>query len=271
MNNGNGESAHLSELANLPQSNPARAELEGQISLMSSTRQDRWRNILRETDALYFELAQVQIPAELQERLLMVPDRRAAKRDAFERFLAEPLGWKHLAACALIAIGIFAYVFWPRGVPRQLQLLDPGLANKIATLAIQHRQAQASLEISSDNAGKVQAALAVHKLPITVAIEAPRAYFVLRGGGACDFGPTRAVYTSWQANSTTYTLFQFNGKDLGVPPLFLTTVATPNASSPGKVQYHVVIWPAGPGEGTWALLLENDAAMAGFMRGGGCP
>jgi hypothetical protein len=149
-----------------------------------------------------------------------------------------------------------------------LRLLDSALADKIARLAIQHRQAQASLDITSDDAGKVQAALAAHKVAITVTIAAPRANFVLRGGGTCDFGPTRAIFTDWQANGTICTLFQFDGKALGVPPLFLTTVATPKGSSPGSTQYHVVIWPGRDGEGIWALVLENDGALAGFMHGG---
>jgi hypothetical protein len=270
MNQWDAQSAHLAELATLPSSNPARAELEGQISLMDSSRQDRWRNILRETDALYFELAQVQIPAGLEEQLLLVPGERSAKRQKFERFLGEPIGWKQLAACALIALGILAFVFWPKSVPPELRLLDPALADKIAGLVIQHRQAQASMEISSDNAGKVQAALAARKPPVTVAVAAPRANFVLRGGGTCDFGSTRAVYTSWQANGFSCTLFQFDAKDLGVPPLFQTTVATPKSPPPGSAQYHVVIWPGRDGEGTWALLLESDGALAGFMHGGGC-
>jgi hypothetical protein len=261
------QTEQLPELANLPSGHPGRTELEAQINLMDAPKRENWRNILRETDALYLDLAQVQVPAELEDRLLLIPSQRAAKRGRLERFLAEPMGWKHLAAaCALIAIGILAYTYWPQSTPTALDPLDPMTADKIATLAIQRCEAQAALDISTDDAGKVQAALASHNLPISVEVTAPQANLVLRGGGACNFGLTYAVYTRWQASNLTYTLFQFNGIDLRVPPSFRVTVASPTALSHGALRYHVVIWP-GPGQqGDWALVLENDQALAGFMR-----
>jgi hypothetical protein len=257
--------SELAELAHLPPSHPARAELESRISLMDSVAQERWRNILRETDAMYRELAQAPVPVELEERLLRIPSTRAAGRGRLERFLAQSLGWKHLAACALIAVGILAFIYWPRSVPAPpLQTLDPALAEKIAALAVQHSQGQASLEISSNDAGKVRTALASQNLPISVTVSAPRANLVLSGGGTCEFGPTRAACTRWQANGLNYTLFQFSGKALCVPSAFLAT-AVPTALGPGAVHYHVVIWPGNGEEGDWAMVLENDAALNAFM------
>jgi hypothetical protein len=268
MTEWNGHS-ELAELAHLPAAHPARAELETRISLMDPVGQERWRKILRETDLLYLQLPDVEVPAGLEARLMGLPAMRQNGRARLERFLVRPLAtrWVALAACVLIAAGLATYIYWPRSLPAPpaVGMLDPAVAEKIAVLAVTHCQGQASLQISSSDAGKLQAALASQKLPVTVAVSPPRANFVLVGGGSCEFGTTRAAYTTWQAAGLTFTLFQFDGRALCVPSEFLVTTAAPAALGARALHYHVVIWPGRGPEGDWAMVLENDAALGAFM------
>jgi hypothetical protein len=267
MTQWNGHS-DLAELAQLPPTHPDRAKLEAQLALMEPAVQQRWRGILWETDALHLELARVHIPIDLEERLLLIPASRAARPGRWQRILAGTTNWKSLAAGLLIAVGVLAYIFWPTSAPppSPLQALDAPLADKIATLAIQHCQGQASLEISSSDAGKVLAVLASHHLPITAAVRAPRPNFVLVGGGACDFGGGHALYTSWHVNNQNYTLFQFNGKDLCVPSAFLKTMTTPTLLGKSMPHDRVVIWPGDGQTGDWVLVLQGDAAQDAYMQ-----
>jgi hypothetical protein len=265
MTGWNGES-ELAELAHLPVGHPARTELVTRIGRMDPIGQERWRRMLRETDLLYQQLGEVEIPIELEERLLQIPATRPRRQGGLERMLTRPMAWTALAACLLIAVGILAYLEWPRTVaPPPLATLDPVLAEKIAALAVQHCQGQASLEISSSDAGKVRAVLASEHLPVSVTVSPPRETLMLRGGGTCEFGPARAAYTSWQAAGLNFTLFQFNGASLCVPEKFLTTTAIPAALGAKGIHYHVVIWPGHGQEGDWAMVLENDAALSAFM------
>lgn len=253
----------LQELAHLPPADPRRAELHAQIQLMPPEDRDYWLQILQETDLLYAQATRPTVPPGLQEKLLALPDQPPAPW--WKEAGNVQLGWKSLAACALIGIGIITYLFWPPPPPGPREL-SQSVAWPISRLAVSRQEAQPPLEVAGGDAGQVQTALSARGFSFPVMVLQPRVPLTLLGGGVCDFGPAPAVFTRWAGNGLTYTLYQFDGRKLGVPDRFLRTTEVPTQLWHDDLRYRVVIWPGRGAPCAWALVMQNDAAIDAFSQ-----
>ncbi len=197
------------------------------------------------------------VPDHLQQRLLSIPNLHV--RPTWRSHLNQPVGWKHVAAVAVIAVAAVAsYLLWPNSV-RPLKLLNPAVAGRIASLAVANHKSP-TLLITSGDRQTVAHTLQSSRLPFTVTIPNPNGNATLLGGGLTNFDSAPAVFTRWQASGLTYTLYQFDGSPLQMPTSFLPTNTAPAPPSGTSPHYHALIWPGAEGQGDWALVLETDSA-----------
>jgi hypothetical protein len=251
---------HLNELVNSPPGDPARKELEELLSKMDPAEQEIWLGMVKESDRLHAELISVDVPAGLDGRLLRIADAPAKKARWWRPGVLGPIGWKQ-AAALLMVIGVLTYLWWPSGEPVNVRPkpLDSELALKISNWALQN-QMQASLDVRSADPETVKAALKAKNLPFPVSMLEPVGKLELTGGGVCRFGTAPAAYTQWKSGDEVYTLYQFDGSELGVPDDFQETEQSPDQNPQANANVRVKIWPGGGGLCTWALVTDTDSA-----------
>jgi len=261
------QSERLLELANLPATSLDRQVMQTQVSLTSGVEREYWLSYLAETDRLYEELARVQPPQGLAERLLRLPDGKEAPLPWHKRPV--PMDWKAVAAILILAVGLVFYLNFNSGPkrPAPIPVLDESIGTPIAEEAIQFHQFNPTMEVASADARQVTDVLAAHQFSFPVMVLQPYDNKIkLVGGGVCDLGGTHAVYTRYNDGKFTYTVFEFDGSKIGIPASFQRTVETPPVFAKNGDHYRVVLWPGQEGKCTWALVLESDAARDQFSQ-----
>jgi hypothetical protein len=103
----------------------------------------------------------------------------------------------------------------------------------------------------------VQKTLAATKFDFPLMILQPSGNVTLKGGGTSDFGGTKAAFTQWIGNGTTYTLFQFNAVRLGAPRVFYPVIESPEPAR-GPLHYQVFLFSGKNGQCGWAVVMEAD-------------
>ena len=259
--NGSGSHEHrLEELALLPAGDPLREGMERRLASAAVEERALVGQIIEETDRLQGLLLSVSIPADLEQKLL--PIAQIPRPSGIRRIIQAPLGWKHLAACLVVALGVLAFFYWPRD-PRPM--LEAGLRRTMVEYAVKnHIESPKLAYVNSDIKG-VEGMLAASGLGFPVMVPFPLGKVDLEGGGICLFGTTTAAYTRWKQDGQTVSLYQFDGKELGVPAIFRKTVDEPKDLWQGEKHYQVVIWPGSEGKCTWALVMEKDKAVDPFQ------
>ncbi|HUO06870.1 MAG TPA: hypothetical protein VM008_00930 [Phycisphaerae bacterium] len=217
--------------------------------------------MMKETDIFYDSLPQVEIPADLQAKLLEIPQKQEAPA------IAGRIGPRRLrlyAACLLILLPIAGYALWnmPRSDTQPVSLaLAADKAAEVANLAVESHEAKLPLAVTSNDRAAVEAALQgemkPNDMPFPAIVPAPKTALTLEGGGVCRFGSMRAVFTRWSAGSKTYTLYQFDGKPLDIKPGFNKTIVSAKG-------YKVSIWPGYENPCTWALVSSDRAGLEAF-------
>jgi hypothetical protein len=258
------------ELASLPAQDPRRARA-GE-SLTGEARAE-WLREIALTDRLRDALPDVPVPPELTSRLLKIPDTPPVapttpatpttplrKPGLFSR----PLSWRVAAGLILLA-GIAAIYFVMTRRPVQPVRIDAQLAKSLATLAV--KQDQAPLDIKSSSEDEVQKTLAQHPLDFPVLLLKPTEG-TLTGGGICDFGTTKAAFTRWNVKGQIYTLFEFDGKQLGVPPIFYAQTEFPSDLWTADHHYQVFLFPGTAGKCCWALVMQKEDSPNVFAQYG---
>ncbi|MGN6366968.1 MAG: hypothetical protein ACTHN5_01780 [Phycisphaerae bacterium] len=268
--------ARLLELASLPPGDPRRTDLEQELASLPDAERAMWRHMMHETDLLYGSLPEVEVPPDLQSRLLRIPDAPAAAAGTPSVALDEPAArtplarisprrFRLYAACLLILLPLAGIAIWnmPRSdtTPQSFALAAPK-AVEIADLAEALHDAPPPLTITSGDPHAVEEALTSamkpYDMPFPPIVPAPKKPLTLLGGGVAAFGATHAAFTRWTNGSSTFTLYQFDGKPLHLPPTFTTTLAS---ASHGHV---VSIWPGYGNPCTWALVANNKSNAALF-------
>lgn len=251
MSEQNGHPLDPIEIASLHSQDALRQQFIEQIP---ESERAHWEAEFALTDRLRQGLADVEIPNDLHDRLMKIPER--------------PVKWSErridnrvAAAIFLIVAGLAIYFFFGRQ-PAVPGPLAASIGNSIATLAAQHNDAQVT--VTSEDANVVGKALQASGMDVPVLMLKPTAGTSLVGGGTCDFGGTKAAFTRWKSAAASYTLFEFNGKKLGAPELFVAAMVTPH----DQMQMRVFIFPGTGGKCCWALVLENNSASNVFAQYG---
>jgi hypothetical protein len=141
-------------------------------------------------------------------------------------------------------------------------LLDEQVALSLTRQVVHLHETKLALEVTDTDSKHVIKALASHNLPFPVSMLLPDGNLLaLRGGGVCQIQGVPAAFTRWEGNGLNYSLYQFDGKKLGVPAVFRTSSETPSDLWHDNKHYRVVIWSDASGQSTWALVLENENAQ----------
>ena len=268
---------HLLELTSLPSGDPRRKDLDRELALMPEAERTRWTLMMHETDLLYGNLPQVDVPPDLQAKLLQIPQSPAAAQPAPPppTPLAKigPRPWRLYAACLLILLPVAGFAIW--NMPRSETVLGPIVAppavvfdstkaNEVATLAEQLHESPPPLSIASSDPVAVQNALDasfktyVSRFPAMVPLPKPPATATLLGGGVVSFGKTHAVFTRWTSGKDTLTLYQFDGQPFKIPDGFDKALVST------KSGHFVSIWPGYGNPCTWACVADNKPAAELF-------
>ncbi|HUB26440.1 MAG TPA: hypothetical protein VL992_13520 [Tepidisphaeraceae bacterium] len=257
------QSVELQELAALPPSDPRRREFEASLAMASPSEKLYWTGLLRETDRLYAELSRVPTPPGLEDRLLAIA--RTDRRPLRDRLVNLAFDWRYLVGGLVTAAIVAGACFWfaePSGpVP-----LPDSFAEQIADQAVHEHEQPPPLQVAGSDLQTVQAALNRGQVPFPVVVLQPAGKLALQGGGACDLDGTPAAYTRWTGNGQTYTLYQFDGRKIGIPARFYRRLEVPRSLWHDTHHYSVVIWPGDGGQCTWALVLESERAKDMFSR-----
>ena len=179
--------------------------------------------------------------------------------------------WRHAAAIVVIAGLVAVYLLWFRGPAAgggNVARLDDSLGRSIATWAVKNHMNTPAMEVESSDPSAVQRTLSGNGFDFPVLMLKPSEGVELRGGGTCDFGQAKAAFTRWQGEGFTYTLYEFNGADVGAPSDFLTAVQAPKELWHDDYQYRVVVWPGSEGKCCWALVMEKEGAKNVFSKYG---
>lgn len=270
MSEQNGKPLDPVELVSLPPDDPYRQKLMAGLNARPADdkQRQRWERELALTDRLRRLLPQVTSPTDMETRLLTIPEKESmVSSPAAPTSGKNARGFRGIlryaaAAILLLMVGICAYFYWPRSEATP-EALNPALARQMADWAVKSHETSrsASLEIASADPATVQKALAAHGEDFPVIMLKPdNAKATLVGGGTCDFGPAKAVFTRWKLGDAVYSLFEFNGKDLQVPAIFLQRTETPRDLWNGDNHYRVSLWPGQQGKCCWALVMETDNA-----------
>ena len=270
MSEGFAQSQQFSELAQLPASDPRRKGFEESLGKLTPAERDHWLAVLRETDQLYADVADVSVPRDLQSRLMRIADepRTVSRwRQLLQMRLTGPSA-AFAAMAAVVVVAVAGYLFYQPvpPLPPISHPLDDAMAMNIATRAIT-ADAAATLAISSDDPAKVQSALNSGSYTFPVMMLKPRANLALQGGGMADLGGSPAVFTRWKGDGVNYTLFEFDGKTAGMPAAFQKTTEAPKESAQDKAQHRVVLWAGPQGACAWALVMDSDTGADVFSTG----
>jgi hypothetical protein len=270
MSEGFAQSQQNSELAQLPATDPRRQAFEASLAKMEPAERQYWQAMLQETDRLYAQMADVAVPRDLEQRLRAIAEenpRASWWRQALQMRLNGPTA-AFAALAAVVVVAVTGYLLWQPvpPLPPMARELDDQLARTVAARAI-NADGAAPLQVASSDAGAVAAALKAHSYTFPVVMLTPRAPLELRGGGECDLGGTPAVFTRWQGGGAHYTLFEFDGKALGMPANFFRNTQAPKDLWHDDSHYRVVLWPGANAACTWALVMDTDAATDLFSGG----
>jgi len=264
MSNWDPENPDLAELANLPRGDSRRQAFEDDLANADASQQEYWRTIMRETDHLSAEFSRLDVPPNLQARLMQIAAPPVAPKRA--GWMNIQISWKHLlggAVAAAILAGAY-FLFEPK--PARMVALDDSFADEIGTQAVQTHESQTPLQITNTDPHVVETALTQDKMPFPVAVLQPNFHLDLVGGGTCDMAGTPAVYTRWRKDGDNYTLLEFDGRRIGIPAEFYRRIDVPQKLWHDTHHYRVVLWPGNSGECTWALVLESDNAKDAFSQ-----
>ena len=254
--------ARLLELASLPPGDPGRKELDVELSRMPVAERARWTKMIHETDLLYTGLPEVDVPPDLESRLLKIPhaaaDAKSAPAPTAPIAKIGPRRWKLYAACLLILLPIAGVALWnmPHADTTPISYaLATDKADEVANLAEQLHLSPPALAVTSSDPATVEKALndamKPYNMPFPAMMLPPKSPATLLGGGVASFGSTHAAFTRWTSGKETVTLYQFDGKPLNLPAGFDKALVT------AKGGHYVSIWPGYGNPCTWALVSDT--------------
>lgn len=269
MSPSNGKPLDPAEVACLPAGDPHRDALLRQLEGAPPKERQRWEEELALSDRLREELGRVDVPANLQARLLAVPAAEmqlVGEKAVVSKPTRRVFGMPPRAAAGLVIVAGLAAAYLFTRKPAAPERLDAAVAKSLAALAVQHHATPPAV-VSADPE-KVKQSLEASGLDVPVIMLAPEPGTTLEGGGTCNFGGVKAAFTRWKNGDSTYTLYEFNGRKLGAPGIFYSVTQQPRELWNDQFQYQVFVFPGSQGKCCWALVMETERAKNVFAQYG---
>lgn len=220
----------MEDVALFPPEDPQRQAVMQEISAIDGSLEQEWLELLQDNERLRLELARVEAPAGLEERLLAIPGQHPHR--SFWRFRTRR--WM-LAVAALVALVIGASMFALLSSQR-----SGHAAQAFASLVANHHEAQPALSVSTGDWKVVEASFAGN-FPLPIQRPSLDPSLRLEGGRLATLDGQEVLYTRWADGGTNYSLYQFCAKNFGLThPLEKQSVLPrPSGSDP---RCRVIIW-----------------------------
>ena len=231
----------MGEMAALPPDDPRRQALEHRLVNDPTSADQEWRNLLLENECFRDNLPKVDVPDDLEHRLLAVVG-NASRRRVSARW-----GWG-LAAAAVVLIVLstdFARRYTAASRMRTVALL--AINNHLNHLEDHGVQAQ------TNDKRELEAALSA-QVGFQVMVPELDDGLQLAGGRKCKLGTHAVAFTLWRDAVGDYSLFQFQPDRFGLPPTIRPTLVRTTGPAGAEHTCGAWIWT----EGRYGYVLTGD-------------
>lgn len=239
----------MEQVVHLPADDPSRLAVVRQVAETGGEAERLWLALLREDEQLRLALQRVAPPADLKQRLGLIPHEAAAAARRFasvRRVLA--------AAAAVVMIAGLWLALDARRAPR-----DTPAKQALALMAVTHHKSHSALKLATGDIREFQAWVST-KVPFPAIVPNLGEGFELLGGGPCSLGGHAVVYTRWRKGEREYSLYQFCTPNYDLPSDMPRQTVRPAA--PWRNDRHgqrVIIWKTpGAEDCAYALVAADD-------------
>ncbi len=170
----------------------------------------QWNAMVAEGEKLRAGLRNVEVPAELQARLMAQAEslvtRETGKRGRIGmRGISRPVRW--MAAAAAVVICVFV---GRNGLEMYAQARDVRGLEAIGAMAAANLESPSGMVLASSDERAVESALAAQHTEMKPMVMNYRLKGTrLLGGGVTTLGGHRTLFTRWERNGQQFTLYQF--------------------------------------------------------------
>jgi len=244
----------VNEIAALSPNDPRRVALESGLAQGSDAVAQQWSELQAENDTLRKNLPIVDVPGDLQSRLLAISiDEKPVGNAAPENFdtgnsntgnttqrnvpaKSKWLRWSGLVAAAVLLVAAGA-LFWS-------QNQSSARMRTVALLAINNHLNHLHLEnhgVEDQSSGRrdlERTLTSLVKFDVTVPELGDELH--LAGGRKCKFGTHPVAFTLWRDSSGDYSLFQFQPDRFGLPDSIEPTLV--RSTQPAGVEHTCGAW-----------------------------
>ncbi len=245
----------MGEAAALPHDDPQRVDVVREISRTGGSLEREWLEFVCEDERLRLELARVEPPADLQQRLLAI-SREARSRPRWFRHASR---WLY-AMAALVLLGLMTW----GTVSYQSRARVARSRDQVATLTMACHESEPQLSIVTSDWQEIWSAthMAVH-----YPVDRPKLdpSFQLIGGKVVTLGGSKMIYTRWQKAGRTYSLHQLCGKEFGLPRAIARQEVRPNSLSNPRCR--VIVWTENHCDYALVFAADSEQPTVEQLRG----
>lgn len=210
--------------------------------------QEQWHDLLQENDCLRKELNEVDVPDDLEDRLLEAAELPSPKSPDRKSRLSI---WA-MAVVAILLVAIGLGIVWQQQNSRM---------QTVALLAINNHLNH--LEDHGVESQSRQPAELTHELSKLVEFDVFLPDFGDRlnlvGGRKCKLGTRTVAFTLWNDAQGNYSLFQFQPDKFGIPPTVEPKLV--HASGPAGEEHHCGAWIWTDGTAGYVLVGDPGCEM----------
>ena len=227
----------MEETAALPPSDPRRRALEQGLAGERTSADQEWRDLLLENESFRDSLSKVDVPRDLEPRLLAIGDYR----------------WRALTRWGLAAAAVVLLMLSTELVRRYT---NASRMRTVALLAINnhlnHLEDHGVLD-QPNRKRELERTLTAH-VGFQVAVPELDNGLQLAGGRECKLGTHAVAFTLWRDAVGDYSVFQFQPDHFGLPPTIEPTLVRTPQPAGKQHACGAWIWTDGP----YGYVLTGD-------------
>ena len=231
----------MGESACLPEDDPQRQRVVREVLARGPAAEQQWLALLRDDERLRLALRRVDPPADLEQRLLAIPDQAPVPTAGWRRRLG-------LVAMGLAAAVVVGLVLW------QVVVISPGgqagrvpdpvitdAKQRFIALAVRLHEQAPPLSVETSQPGRIETELAGY-LPAPIQVPSLGEEYVLVGAVATTLNGRRVVVTRWRHEDQDCSLYQFCPGEFDLPMGMPSEEFVTSIDSDGKHQYRIKLW-----------------------------
>jgi hypothetical protein len=242
----------MGEAAALSPEHPLRQAVVREVVTLGADVERRWLDLLRADEQLRLELARVNPPPGLHDRLLAIPD------DVRPRAWWRSPGRLAIGIAAMVLFSIGVVLFVPEVAPA------PGAGKNLGRVAVLTATSATSasptqprpqaMEVNSSDWAKVVEALD-DRAPFRLARPALRGDARLLGASLATLDDHPVLVSLWTDGNRTFPVYQYRAGDFGISgPVERTIMCPMEAAGHPRMRCRVILWSDANGD--YALVLD---------------